>query len=64
MQGSYADSKACVQVGIDMSEWFPFNVGWRQGCLMYIWTEWCERLMLECLGKDWNCYMRFVGGLR
>ena len=26
-QSFYADSRACVQVGNDMSEWFPVNVG-------------------------------------
>ena len=28
------DSRACVRVGNDVSEWFPVNVGLRQGCLM------------------------------
>ena len=30
----YVDSRACVQVGNDVSEWFPVNVGLRQGCVM------------------------------
>ena len=44
----YVDSRACVRVGIDVREWFPVNVGLRQGCvmppccLMYIWMVWCE----------------------
>ena len=28
------DSRACVRVGNDVSEWFPVNVGLRQGCVM------------------------------
>ena len=30
----YVDSRACVREGNDMSEWFPVNVGLRQGCVM------------------------------
>ena len=29
------DSKACVRVGNDVIEWFPVNVGLRQGCVMF-----------------------------
>ena len=40
----YVDSMACVRVGNDVSEWFPVNVGLRQGCcLMCIWMVWFER---------------------
>ena len=28
---------ACVGVGNDVSEWFPVNVGLRQGCVMSPW---------------------------
>ena len=31
------DSRACVRIGNDMSEWFPVNVGFRQGCVMSPW---------------------------
>ena len=34
VQRFYVDSRACVRVGNDVSEWFPVNVGLRQGCLM------------------------------
>ena len=37
VQSFYIDSKACVRVGNDMSEWFPVNVGLRQGCVMFPW---------------------------
>ena len=30
----YIDSRACVRVGNDASEWFLVNVGLRQGCVM------------------------------
>ena len=52
MQSFYVDSRACVRVGNDVSEWFPVNVGLRQGCVMssylfnvYIWIVWFEN---EC----------------
>ena len=31
------DSRACVRVGKDASEWFLVNVGLRQGCVMSPW---------------------------
>ena len=33
----YVDSRACVRVGNDVSEWFPVNMGLRQGCVMSPW---------------------------
>ena len=29
----YVDSRACVWVGNDVSDWFLVNVGLRQGCV-------------------------------
>ena len=50
VQSFYVESRACVRVGNDVSEWFPVNVGLRQGCVMspwlfnvYIWMVWFER---------------------
>ena len=37
VQSSYVDSKACVWVGNAVSEWFPVNVGLRQGSVMSSW---------------------------
>ena len=37
VQSFYVDSRACVRVGNDVSEWFPVNVGFRQGCVMSQW---------------------------
>ena len=31
------DSRACVLAGIDVGEWFPVNVGLRQGCVISLW---------------------------
>ena len=33
----YVDSRACVQVGNDVSKWIPVNVRLRQGCVMSPW---------------------------
>ena len=33
-QSFFIYTKACVRVGNDVSEWFPVNVGLRQGCVM------------------------------
>ena len=37
VQNLYVESRACVRVGNDVSEWFPDNVGLRQGCVMSQW---------------------------
>ena len=33
----YVGSRACVQVGMDMGEWLPVNVGSRHGCMVSPW---------------------------
>ena len=37
VQSSHIDSRARVRVGNDVREWFPVNVGLRQGCVMSPW---------------------------
>ena len=37
MQSFYVDSRACIRVENDVSEWFRVNVGLRQGCVMSPW---------------------------
>ena len=37
VQSFYVDSRACVRVGNDVSEWFPVNVGLRQACVISPW---------------------------
>ena len=34
LQNLYVDSMACLLVGMDVSEWFPVNVGLKHGCVM------------------------------
>ena len=37
VQSVYVDSRACVYVLNDVSQWFPVNLGLRQGCVMSPW---------------------------
>ena len=37
MKNFYVDSRACVRVGMNMSDWFPVNVRLRLGCVMSPW---------------------------
>ena len=37
VQSFYVNSRTCVWVGNDVSEWFPVNVGLRRGCVMSPW---------------------------
>ena len=39
VQSFYVDSWACVRAGYDVSEWFPDNVGLRQGASAQ--TDYC-----------------------
>ena len=39
VQSFYVDRWACVLVGNDVSEWFPVNVGLRQGCVKSPWLS-------------------------
>ena len=34
VQSSYVDSRTCILIGMDVSEWFPVNVGLRQDCVL------------------------------
>ena len=36
VQSFYKDSRACVWVGNDVSEWFPVNVGLRRLCDVFM----------------------------
>ena len=44
VQRFYVDSRACVRVEMDVSEWFPVNVGLRQRCAMSPWL-----LLSQCI---------------
>ena len=39
VQSFYQDSRACVRVGNDESEWFPVNLGLRQGYVVSMVVE-------------------------
>ena len=53
-----------------MSEWFPANVGLRQGCVMSSWLfnvymdGVVREVSVRVLGKVWSCCVRMVAGLR
>ena len=47
----YEDSKACVRVGNEMSEWFPVRVGLRQGCVM---SPWLFNLFIDGVVREVN----------
>ena len=36
VQSFYVDSRVCVRVRNTVSEWFPDNVGLRQGCVSMV----------------------------
>ena len=47
----YEDSKACVRVGNEVSEWFPVRVGLRQGCVM---SPWLFNLFIDGVVREVN----------
>ena len=53
MQSFYVDSRACVRVGNDVSEWFPVNVGLRQGCVM---SPWLFNVYMDGVVVGSECY--------
>ena len=61
VQSFYVDSRTCVRVGNDVSEWFPLNVGLRQGCVMSpllfnVYMDGVVREMnIRVLGKGCSC---------
>ena len=71
VQSFYADSRASVRVGNDVSEWFPVNVGLRQGCMMspLLFNVYMDGVVREVnvrvLGKGLELLrVRMVAGLR
>ena len=57
VQSFYVDSRAWVGVGNDVSEWFPVNVGLRQGCVM---SPWLFHIYMDGVVRDVN--VRVLGG--
>ena len=56
VKSMYADSRACVRVGSDRSEWFTVKVGLRQGCVM---SPWLFNLYIDGVVREVNAR---VGG--
>ena len=56
VQSFYVDSRACVRVGNDVSEWFPVNVGLRQGCVM---SPWLFNVYMDDVVREMN--LRVLG---
>ena len=52
VQSFYVDSRACVQVGNDVSEWFPVNVGLRQGCV----SLWLFNVYMDGVVGRWHVF--------
>ena len=56
VKSMYADSRACVRVGSERSEWFSVKVGLRQGCVM---SPWLFNLYIDGVVREVNAR---VGG--
>ena len=70
MQYFHVDSRACLRVRIDVSEWFPVIVGLNCSCAMYprLFNVHMDGVVQEVnvrvLGKGWNCSVQMVAGSR
>ena len=70
VQSFYVDSRTCVRVGNDVSEWFPVNVGLRQGFVMSPWLfnvymdSVIREVNVRVLGKGWSCRVRMMAVFR
>ena len=51
VQSFYTDSRACVWVGNDVSEWFPVNVRLRQGCVI---SRWLFNVYIDAVVREVN----------
>ena len=51
VQSFYVDSRACVRVGSEVSEWFTVKVGLRQGCVM---SPWLFNLFMDGVVREVN----------
>ena len=56
VQSFHIDNWACVQMGNDVSGWFPVNVGLRQGCVM---SPWLVNVYMDGVVREVN--VRVVG---
>ena len=60
VQSFHVDSRACVRVGNDVSDWCPVDVGLRQGCVVSPWLfnvfmdGVVRGVNVRVLGKCWS----------
>ena len=66
VQSIYVDSRACVRVGTEVSEWFPVKVGLRQGCVMSPWlfNVYMDGVVQEVYVRAMGAGVDLAGGLR
>ena len=65
VQSFYVNSRACVRVGKEVSEWFPVRVGLRQGCVMSPWlfNLFMDGVVREVYARSMRAGVEFEGGL-
>ena len=51
VQSFYVDSRACILVVNDVSEWFPVNVGLKQG---YVMSPWLFNVYMDGVVREVN----------
>ena len=58
VQSFFVESRECVRVGNDVSEWFPVNVELRQGCVM---SRWLFNLYMDGVVREANARVLGIG---
>ena len=58
VQSFYVDSRACVRVGNDATEWFPVNVGLRHG---YVMSPWLFNVYMDGVVREVNVGVLWKG---
>ena len=58
VQSFYVDSRACVRAGNNASEWFPVNVGLRQGCVI---SPWLFNVYMDGVVREVNVRVLDIG---
>ena len=63
VQSFYMESRACVRVGCEVSNWFPVKVGLRQGCVMSPWlfNVYMDGVVREVKARTYGKGVQMVG---